>query len=150
MHSKANFRPKNRLKSYNCINIIWSDPNSPLQCHGFGVTWKTTGLSASGQQTRASGSWRHGNRPSKRSVVMNGSIALNANAHRPSGHSPSATIQVRPISNPEGHLPLPMMSTISIRTSVPIFSATFPPHYYTVSPTPCGPSPEAMTSSTPG
>ena len=102
-------------------------PSLALHCQGSGVSRKTTGLSASGQQTRASGSSRQGNRPLKRSVVRNGRIALNAHAHMPSGHSPSETIQVRPILNPEGHFPQPIISTISTRTAVPILSATLPP-----------------------
>jgi hypothetical protein len=95
--------------------------------YGSGVNWKTTGLSASGQQTRANGSSRQGNRPLKRSVVINGNIALNAQAHIPSGQNPSDTIQVRPTSSPEGHFPEPIICTISTRTAVPILSATLPP-----------------------
>jgi hypothetical protein len=96
-------------------------------CLGSELSRKTTGLSASGQQTRAIGSSLQGNRPLKRSVVINGNIELNAHAHMPSGQVPSETTQVRPTWNPEGHFPPPMISTISTRTSVPILSTPLPP-----------------------
>jgi len=80
-----------------------------------------------GQQTRASGSSRQGNRPSKRSVVINGSIELKAHAHMPPDTIRQILSRYADLESGRA-LPTTHYSMISTRTAVPILSTIFPPY----------------------